>query len=343
MNREEFEKFVEKNIISHLPWEYREYSICRKQISEGNLEEQMVLEIRKKDDWKATIYPLKEIYESYRGGEDLFFVMEKFAEQIEERQSLDLGEPEGFKDILDYNFVKEHLQMRLYDRKNPILEENRVVTIVEDYVITYQINLGGKADTFALVPISKDLLDLWKINENQLYQDALEVNELWNQPLLLELMEYTEASVFGNGEYHNLLEDELASLSQYNIYLLTNKPMRYGAAQISNAAVLEKIGNMIGSDYWLIPSSVNELVILSSNFPVKINKLEQVFVHANFKGIAEERINSIILHYDCSTRRLEKVEEQLQIQKEKNRMENKTNIIKETDVIKPKAAIGRRI
>ena len=45
-------------------------------------------------------------------------------------------------------------------------------------------------------------------------------------------------------------------------YVLSNKLRNYGAACIAYPHVLEMIGGILGTDYYVLPSSVHEVVIV---------------------------------------------------------------------------------
>ena len=62
----------------------------------------------------------------------------------------------------------------------------------------------------------------------------------------------------------NLLETEEAVLDDI-AYVLTTDREQLGASALFYNGMMEKIGNMVGGNYYVIPSSVNEVMITPAN------------------------------------------------------------------------------
>lgn len=350
--REEFDKFVEHNIKSHLPLEYQNAETIRRTAYKENIGERSMLEVRGEGETIASLHSLDDAFEAYQENNDIFTVMEKLAERIEYRQErkAKIEEKADLRNLLDYTFVKERLQMRLYDpAANPDIEEKRVVSELEDYAITYRINLGDIEEFSASVAVTKQMQNAWSISTEQLHQDALRVNAEWNQPMLLDMLDYVMDGLFGNGEMHNLINQE--SLDKYSAYVLTNTKIEYGAAVITDSVLMEKIGQMLGTDYVLLPSSVHEFIIVPDTMKVgNLKDLKQFIDQVNLTEVApEDRLSNKILYYDRTTGRLEnaeKREERMLLQKEKKELENPVSFEekrKEKSAVRSKTSFGRRI
>lgn len=344
--REEFDKFVEHNIKSHLSLEYQDAEIIKRTAYKENIGERSVLEVRGEGETISSLHSLDDAFEAYQENNDIFTVMEKLAERIEYRQErkAEIEARADLRNLLDYTFVKDRLQMRIYDLSaNPDIEEKRVTTKLEDYAVTYQINLGETEDFVASIAVTKEMQNAWGVSTEQLLQDAVRVDAEWNKPMLLDMLDYVMDGLFGNGEIHNLINQE--SLAQYSGYVLTNTKMKYGAAIIMDSALMKKLGQMLGTDYLLLPSSVHEFIVLPDTMRGgNLKDLKEIVDQANITDLApEERLSNKILYYDRTTGRLEnaeKREEKMILQEEKKMEERKEKI---TEVHKLKAPMSRRI
>lgn len=350
--REEFDKFVEHNIKSHLPLEYQDAEIIRQTVYKENIGERSMLEVRGEGEKIASLHSLDDAFEAYQESNDIFTVMEKLAERIEYRQErkAEIEERADLRNLLDYTFVKDHLQMRLYDpAANPDIEEKRVTTKLEDYAVTYRINLGETEDFAASVAVTKQMQNAWGVSTEQLHQDALSVDAEWNQPMLLDMLDYVMDGLFGSGEMYNLINQD--SLAKYSAYVLTNTKIQYGAAIIMDSALMEKLGQMLGTDYLLLPSSVHEFIVVPDTMKVgNLKDLKEFVDQVNITEVApEERLSNKILYYDRTTGRLEnaeKREERMILQEEKKELESPIAFEekrKEKSAVHPKTYFGRRI
>ena len=83
MNREEFFKYVEQNIKSHLPMEYQDADIRLVSVTKTNLGEVHGINLSWTGENVAPTFYLDNLYESYaRDGEDIFPIMEHVADMI---------------------------------------------------------------------------------------------------------------------------------------------------------------------------------------------------------------------------------------------------------------------
>ncbi len=64
----------------------------------------------------------------------------------------------------------------------------------------------------------------------------------------------------------NLLEeDSLLQAGELPIFVLTNRDKSEGAGVMVQDGVLEKVGELLGADYYVLPSSIHEVLILPDN------------------------------------------------------------------------------
>ena len=81
-----------------------------------------------------------------------------------------------------------------------------------------------------------------------------------------------------------------------NLYNLTNNARLFGATTILYLNVLKTIGEQIGSDFYIIPSSINEVLIYpigdSNRNLYSISNLNKIVVEINKKEVSESEILS---------------------------------------------------
>lgn len=83
------------------------------------------------------------------------------------------------------------------------------------------------------------------------------------------------------------------------LYILTNQSRLNGAGVLAQDNVLERIGNLLGSDFYVLPSSIHEVLIVPDNGAVNLKELEAVVKEVNATEVApEDLLSDKVQHYD---------------------------------------------
>ncbi|WMC91306.1 DUF5688 family protein [Kineothrix sp. MB12-C1] len=83
------------------------------------------------------------------------------------------------------------------------------------------------------------------------------------------------------------------------MYCLTNKARVNGAACILNTKVQEKIAKQLGGAFYVIPSSTNEVLILSKTEDIDFRELEKMVQEVNLMHVSvDERLSDYMYEYD---------------------------------------------
>lgn len=72
-----------------------------------------------------------------------------------------------------------------------------------------------------------------------------------------------------------------------DMLVLTNKDRRYGASLLCKTELCDKIHNMIG-DYYILPSSVHEVILVKMSSDIKKDDLEKIVREINATVVAEK-------------------------------------------------------
>lgn len=129
--------------------------------------------------------------------------------------------------------------------------------------------------------ITNDTLKLLGENSDSLF-DALLNNLYYN---------------FVFQELHNFLEDNQVELDfnkTCDLWVLTSPTYKYGASLIFNELIQEAIYRKIG-DYYVIPSSIHELLIVSKN-SVKATRLYELLNTSNRLILSQDEILSYSIY-----------------------------------------------
>ena len=262
MKKEEFIQFVAKNIKYHLPSEFKDFKI--------EVGKHMGLVISEKKSPNTIRIYLDEAYEKFMENKNIFPVMETVANNItqgwhtvekirdEKRQAIEF--------VNNYAEVKKHLQFVLRDPDFTEIPMNQIKTELGSYVALYEINMDKNDAEHISIPITDKLTKRWGITADQLYQDTIKVQAAWNQPLLADLLEMG-TYLNGGTRPDNLLSAD--KIDDTGLYVLTNYKLYNGAAMIAHDEMAQKIGNLLQMDYYILPSTVHELLLFPSDRPIQ--------------------------------------------------------------------------
>lgn len=197
--------------------------------------------------------------------------------------------------------------MELYTKKEKLrlllIETSRAEELVP-FVVSKQME-GG----FSLIPVQDSLEeDFWFIGKNfsskkdsrgyhekeekELFDFAFQ-NTVKNYPPMFGTMfEMTEYLVKGvKIPNSNPLQEEFLqnSYSSEDFYVLTNEQGYYGAAVAYYPDVLKNIGKVLKDDFFMIPSSVHEFLIVPEKlFLGRERELQEMLLQGNREVIDEK-------------------------------------------------------
>ena len=117
-------------------------------------------------------------------------------------------------------------------------------------------------------------MERWGLTVDQLYKDALENCPRMLPPVLRSLSDVL---------------DVLQPAGEDELYLLTNDSALYGAAVILYPGMLQEAADYIGRDYFVLPSSVHEVILLPDRGEDP-RELIQIVSEINHTQVAEEEI-----------------------------------------------------
>jgi len=98
----------------------------------------------------------------------------------------------------------------------------------------------------------------------------------------------------------NLLSAD--KIDDTGLYVLTNYKLYNGAAMI----VHDEIGNLLQMDYYILPSTVHELLVYPDNGVISITQLQEMVKSVNATDVLpKDRLSDKVLFYNQQERRLE--------------------------------------
>ncbi len=131
-----------------------------------------------------------------------------------------------------------------------------------DLAVAYYVEVGGLpgGNGMAAFTVSRKIMEEWGQDEESLYRTACSNMRLSGGPLLEDMDKVMQELVM---EYIPFVS--LENLPVPDMYVLTNRKNLYGAAELLDGRTLEEIGDKLGRDYVVLPSSLHECIIVPSD------------------------------------------------------------------------------
>lgn len=235
-----------------------------------------------------TIY-LEQYYEAYDAGLSL----ERIAEDIIEvyrknRPQEDINTDRFF----DFANVKDRIAYKIINRKmNAGLLEKVPYVPFLDLAIVFYVVLEQKQDCNATFLIHNNHMEMWNTNTDELFKLAA-VNTRRIFAPEVKSMDEVMREILKEKTFGETLEemtdkeiDEIFGLVEPEVkcpmYVLTNVQKLHGACVMLYDDVLKTIAKKIGSDLWILPSSVHETLLIPQEEGQSFEELKQMIQEVN--------------------------------------------------------------
>lgn len=211
--------------------------------------------------------------------------------------------------MLDYKSARDKLHIRLCDPEhNREYLKGKIYSIEGDFAAVYRLNVMEQGDTVGSAVVTSALMESWGIDVDTLRRDAMAA-EAARRPMLAPVTEMAEQMMFGT-PVKNLLEGAgeggLPEGMGMPLLCLTNSQKMYGAALALDSSVMDKVGKVLGGDFYVLPSSVHEVLVLPDNGMASLEELSRMVAEVNRNEVsAEDFLSDHVQHYGCAAHQLE--------------------------------------
>ena len=204
---------------------------------------------------------------------------------------------------------KDRIKMLIHDVDipNPRLDEcetYRTRSYSVDLIASFKVVLDETEEGLACVDITKSMAEMLNITGEELYNICLE-NSYGKDIYLLNM----EDAIFHGGQTNLYKRPELLSKQNYDssLYVLSNSNANMGASHILNPKVAERVSEILGGSYYVLPSSIHETLILPDDGNVaEAKELERMVREVNSDLVMpEEVLSDKVFYYDEVTKCLD--------------------------------------
>ena len=239
-------------------------------------------------DVASTIY-LDGLYEEYKRGKTMGEIVRQVCTVYEENKPEQNLNMDFFH---DYKMVKPRLACRLINcEKNQELLGGHPHREFLDLAIVYCCILMSDNMGCACVLISDMHARYWDIVRKAVEEKL----ELTAEGEKTQEDEECRAILDGIAEF--LAGLPLEKEPERKMYILTNKQHFYGAAAILYPGILESYAGKLGHDFYILPSSVHEVILLADTGVEDREHLYDMVREVNAQNVPEEELLSDNVYY----------------------------------------------
>ena len=102
-----------------------------------------------------------------------------------------------------------------------------------------------------------------------------------------------------------------------SFFVVTNQQRIDGAGALFYPEVMDNLGELLGQDYFILPSSIHEMLVLPDNGEVSADELSMMVTEVNATQVAPtERLTNDVYHFDTKDHVFEKADRFTERQKE---------------------------
>ena len=280
-----------------------DYEVAEREVTKNNGVILSGLSITKKD---ATISPtiyLESMEEEYeKGMVNISQIIERIIDTVKkepERDSL----PNGLAGIVnDPEKVYENCYPRVVNaEKNTELLKEVPHDLYLDLAVVYVIRIWDIFDTPGNIMIRNDLADKIGLSRDRLRESAFK-NLRRDGYVTSTLTDMLKGMLGDMDEIHN---EDFCDTASFQMYVVTNDSRYFGANCLLDNEVFVELSDRLGSDLYVLPSSVHEVICVEASNGVNPMDLAELVHSVNSSSVSDEDyLSDTIYHFQKENRRL---------------------------------------
>ena len=298
LNYEEFKEKIKDDIKDYMDEKYKDCGVVIRKVNKTNREVDglNMLDIPGLKNATPTLY-VNDLYEKYEKIGDYEEVARMAAETME--YGIKSFNSQITEECLDTSKLKDKVFFSLINA-----EQNRELLNTvphrefEDLAIVYRWNIGAASDGVYTNLVKNDLYNAANKNTKELF------------PVLVKNMnEVISEIIFGDSELSGEMEEEFKEVmmetqDERSMYVITNESKLFGAASMLYEEPLHELAEKIGSDLYILPSSIHEVIAVSADFGSPDELAEMVYEINMDQVDINDRLSNQVYCYDKDLRTL---------------------------------------
>lgn len=302
LNYEEFKKVLEEQLSSYLPESVAGSKVEMRCVERVNRSVDEIAIIPLKESGQS-VFPwlrVDELYDEYQRIGDAGAIMElmagKFLESNKNAPAIVMNQ-----DILRRDRI---IMMLINTEQNKQLLETLPHREFLDLSIVYRLGVGSNKDGLYYSMVDNKLAKAMGMNEQELFQAAYANTRELLPPVIVDMNESTRTILKRQGMSDEMIGECISNLPDNVMFVISNSIGVNGAASMLYEEELQSLAERVGSDLYILPSSLHEVIAVSSHLG-KLEQLAEMVHEVNMTAVdLEDRLSNQVYYFDKELGRL---------------------------------------
>jgi len=301
MDYEIFKEVVKESFLSYMPKGYQDMEVRVTPVDKVNrkLDGLSLLAQNENTMISPTLY-INDMYEKYSKTGDLQATLREAAEAMDE----------AFREAeippLDISTAKDNIIFQLVNTmQNEELLKKLPHRDFQDLSIIYRWVVGVEQQGISSVVINNHVAESLGMGEEELFKAAAENTRRILPPVVQSMNEVMRDMFVADG-----MPKELADLMvgeqepEMTMWVISNERKIEGAASMLYEDKLHSLAEKVGTDLYILPSSVHEVIAVSVEMG-EPEELARMVAEINMDQVdLSERLSNQVYHYDKDLRKI---------------------------------------
>lgn len=301
MDYEIFKEVVKESFLSYMPKGYQDMEVRVTPVDKVNrkLDGISLLAQNENTMISPTLY-INDMYEKYSKTGDLQATLREAAEAMDE----------AFREAeippLDISTAKDNIIFQLVNTmQNEDLLKKLPHRDFQDLSIIYRWVVGVEQQGISSVVINNHVAESLGMGEEELFKAAAENTRRILPPVVQSMNEVMRDMFVADG-----MPKELADLMvgeqepEMTMWVISNERKIEGAASMLYEDKLHSLAEKVGTDLYILPSSVHEVIAVSVEMG-EPEELARMVAEINMDQVdLSERLSNQVYHYDKDLRKI---------------------------------------
>ena len=239
-----------------------------------------------------------ELYEAYCDNPDMSLCVVTIAASM--RNALSKGR--DISGFVDLSKIKKNV---IADLVNPEVASPYLFNVPHreflNLCITYRWVLNVDESGVYSGLIDNDLMNAVNLDEEDLYVNAMKNTKRLIVPQFKTFDSLIRRMLRRDGRTESEIRRFIGKIPpEDRMYVITNKHSFRGSTALLNKGFLEKIAEKLESDYYIIPTSVNESLVIKADSKLGVERMMTLLLESNSYYIQGDEMLSDSIYYYCA-------------------------------------------
>ena len=226
------------------------------------------------DAYEVCSVHVEELYVAYQNGIRLNTIVDYICSDVLHAKSIYVYDKT--KELMDYDTAKSRLFVRLinYDRNADILRDV-VHKTLGDIVFTVYAIVDENEFGIVSTKVLKSMVKKWDKNEDDIFDEAIANTYRMTPPRIYKWEEMIFNREYTGDSFMESCDEDVISKDAMGNCLSTTRKTN-GAVAVFLPGVAEKISELLDSDFYMVFTSIHEVMIHSTGSGVDLKDLKLV-------------------------------------------------------------------